>query len=72
MNCALETGTEVKTTQADMSTRRDWTGMTWISRKWGIVGKILKVSNSHGLCYQVDHGDGTSGWYNPTEISVPA
>jgi hypothetical protein len=37
---------------------------------WGVVGTVIKVSNGHGLCYEVYHDDGseTTAWYNPEEL----
>lgn len=36
--------------------------------QWGSKGLIVKSSGSHGLCYAVEHEDGTVAWYDPTEI----
>lgn len=39
-------------------------------QKWGMLGQISEVSNSHGLCYRVRHSDDTSAWYQPTELKL--
>lgn len=48
----------------------DWTEEALANRKWGVGGRVIGYSDSHGLCYEVEHEDGTVGWYNPSEIEV--
>jgi len=38
--------------------------------RWGVSGKIVDHSDSHGLCYQVEHEDGTVAWYEPRELKT--
>lgn len=40
------------------------------SRKWGVAGEIVDVHNSHGLCYDVKHDNGTIGTYDPDEFEL--
>jgi hypothetical protein len=40
------------------------------SRKWGVKGVIIASHDSHGLCYEVEHEDGTIGAYTPREIKL--
>lgn len=40
------------------------------NRKWDTKGEVIGHSDSHGLCYEVKHADGTTGWYHPFELSI--
>jgi len=62
--------TSVRTTQANWSKRREWTDERWAGRKWGVRGKVITHHDSHGLCYDVLHKDGTEGCYDPSELEV--
>lgn len=68
----LKPGTTVRTTRPDMSRRRDWTEEGWSARKWGVSGSIITHHDSHGLCYDVHHKDGTQASYNPNELEIEA
>jgi len=65
----LDPGTRVITDlsgpQAD-----DWTEVAKIRRKHGMEGRIIQHHDSHGLCYDVHHDDGTAGCYEPHELKV--
>lgn len=63
-------GTSVKTTKANWSKRREWTDEGWAQRKWGVKGEVITHHDSHGLCYEVFHKDGTRGYYDPSELKV--
>jgi len=63
-------GVTVKTTQPNMALRKEWTDEAWSQRKWGVQGKILTHHDSHGLCYELRHEDGTTGCYDPSELEV--
>jgi hypothetical protein len=63
-------GTVVRTTQPDMSLRGEWTDEGWAKRKWGVRGNVVTHHDSHGLCYDVRHEDGSVGCYNPSELEV--
>jgi len=39
-------------------------------RKWGVEGEIIGHHDSHGLCYDVRHDDGSIGTYDPDEMEV--
>lgn len=62
--------TRVRTTQANEGLRKEWTDEGWASKKWGVQGIILTHHDSHGLCYDVRHDDGTEGCYDPSELEV--
>ena len=66
----ISPGTPVRTTQADLSARAEWTDEAWARRKWGVRGTVITHHDSHGLCYDVLHEDGTEGGYNPSELEV--
>jgi hypothetical protein len=63
-------GTWVKTTQPNQEKRKKWTDEGWAKRKWGVRGTIVAHHDSHGLCYDVLHKDGTTACYDPTEFEV--
>ena len=63
-------GTPVKTTEPNMSKRNEWTDEGWEGRQWGIQGVVITHHDSHGLCYDVRHEDGSVGCYNPSELEV--
>lgn len=33
-----------------------------------MVGTVVRVSDSHGLCYQIQYDDGKTCWYEPYEL----
>ena len=68
----ISPGTSVKTTKPNLSMRDEWTDEGWAERKWGVRGKVLVHHDSHGLCYDVRHEDGTVGCYDPSELEVVA
>lgn len=39
-------------------------------RRWGVIGEIVDSHDSHGLCYDVRHADGTIGHYDPDEFEI--
>lgn len=63
-------GTMVKTTQPNWGLRDEWTDEGWASRKWGVEGEVITHHDSHGLCYDVQHKDGTVGCYDPSELEI--
>ena len=63
-------GTSVKTTEANLSKRVEWTDEGWEKRQWQVIGMVGLHHDSHGLCYEVTHPDGTVASYDPTEIEV--
>lgn len=48
--------------------RDDWQCDSRICCAWGVIGQILDISDAHGLCYFVRHGDGTCSWYDHDEL----
>ncbi len=66
----ISPGTLVKTIEPNLALRDEWTDEGWAKRKWGVRGKILTHHDSHGLCYDVRHEDGTEGCYDPSELRV--
>ena len=63
----LKSGTLVRTWQD--SGADDWIGRT--NCQWGMLSRIVRHSDSHGLCYLVVHiHDDTEEWYNPEELKV--
>ena len=66
----ISPGTSVKTTQPNLEKRREWTDKGWASKKWGVRGSVITHHDSHGLCYDVRHEDGTEGSYDPSELEI--
>jgi hypothetical protein len=64
---SLKNGTAVKTIRPEIESK-DWAAEALECRRWGVVGKIVGYSDSHGLCYRVEHADGTDGWYESREL----
>jgi len=50
------------------NTADDWSDEARLHCQWGVSGKIINYSNSHGLCYRVQHEDGTTAWYDMGEL----
>lgn len=53
-----------------MTPDREWMPEALKARKWGVLGTIIMHHDSHGLCYDVLHDDGTEGCYDPDEFAV--
>jgi hypothetical protein len=68
-NARIPVGTLVKTTEENPFVT-DWSSEAKTSRKWGVEGSILVCHDSHGLCYEVRHPDGSVGYYDPTELEL--
>ncbi len=66
----ISPGTKVRTTQENPSSINQWTNEGRAKKKWGIRGNVLAHHDSHGLCYDVQHEDGTKGCYDPAELAV--
>jgi hypothetical protein len=49
--------------------RRDYTEAAQAMRRPGASGKVLGHHDGHGLCYEVRHDDGTTGFYDPDELT---
>lgn len=63
-------GTKVKTTEANIALKKEWTREAWEAKKWGVEGEVIGHHDSHGLCYDIRHEDGSIGCYDPTEFIV--
>ncbi len=66
----LDPGMRIRTTQLNESMIREWTAQGLADKRWGVTGMILRHHDSHGLCYDVQHDDGTFGCYDPSEFEV--
>ncbi len=64
----IEAHVKVKTIKQNNKSRDDFTLSPDISVKWDTYGYITGYSNSHGLCFQVTHFDGSIGYYDPQEL----
>lgn len=53
---------------ADSLERRDFNEAAQRERRPGASGIVLKHSDSHGLCFEVRHHDGSTAWYDPDEL----
>lgn len=65
----LDPGTRVRTTKKN-TPDREWMPEALTARKWGVAGTIIMHHDSHGLCYDVRHDNGTEGCYDPSEFEV--
>ncbi len=63
----IKYGTKVVTTEANPEID-DWSKEASCSRQWGVKGTVIMHHDSHGLCYEVEHEDGTIGHYDPSEL----
>lgn len=66
----IDCETVVMTTQPNWDKRDEWTSEGWKRRQWGVRGTVVTHHDSHGLCYDVCHPDGTWGCYDPSELEV--
>lgn len=66
----IKIGTKVRTTEPNMSMKTEWLPEAWVKRRWGVVGPVINYHDSHGLCYDVQHPDGSVGSYDPSEFCV--
>ncbi|MBI4032628.1 hypothetical protein HY374_02895 [Candidatus Berkelbacteria bacterium] len=64
----LKPGTVVQTTEPNQAMRDEWTDEGWASKRAGVRGTVIVHHDSHGLCYDVRHEDGTIGCYDPSEL----
>jgi hypothetical protein len=65
----ISRGTKVVTTEANPEID-DWTEDALPKRRWGVKGTVIMHHDSHGLCYEVQHEDGTIGCYDPSEFQI--
>ena len=50
----------------------DWSDLNRSDTKWGVkgIGRIINHSDSHELCYEVEHESGGTAWYEPEELNI--
>lgn len=63
----LEVGDLVETTRD--AGGKDWRPGSRDECRWGAIGHVLVVHDSHGLCYDVRHEDGTVAPYEHGELA---
>jgi len=64
----LKNGTRVITTKdADHG---GWRDPSRPKARWGVLGTIVDHSNSHGLCYLIEHDQLHEAWYDEEEIEL--
>ncbi len=66
----IKPGTRIRTTAPNMDMRDEWTLAAWEKKRWGVGGVIVTHHDSHGLCYDVLHDDGTEASYDPSEFEL--
>ncbi len=66
----LENGTRIKTVLQEDNVAKNWVPRVLASRKWAILGTVIKTNDEHGFCYGVRHDDGSAGWYDRHELEV--
>ena len=62
--------TRIRVVTVRTDPRNDAEYMPDVLRVWGVTGTITGYSNSHGLCFEVAHDDGTVGCYEPDELRL--
>jgi hypothetical protein len=67
MHGRLSPGTRVETIKPEVESS-DWSPDAKKDRRWGVSGVVQKHSDSHGLCYEVEHADKTKAWYESREL----
>jgi hypothetical protein len=67
MRDKLENGTTVETIKPEVEST-DWAPEALKNRRWNVSGKVVGHSDSHGLCFEVEHEDGTKAWYERREL----
>jgi hypothetical protein len=66
---SISTVISIDDTVITTQTSEEWKATQgWGRRVWGVKGKVTDRLDSHVLCYQVQHEDGTIGYYEPTEL----
>lgn len=74
MHDDIPLGTPVITTKPAKESE-GWTPEARLALRWGKDGKVVgsavagaPLSGSHGICYEVQHEDGTKAWYERKEL----
>jgi len=66
----ISPGTRVRTTKENKELAYQWTSEGKARKQWGREGTVITHHDSHGLCYDVLHDDGSHGSYDPSELKV--
>ena len=65
----IKPGTRVRTRKVE-GLSNEWTEYANAQRQFGVEGVVGSHHDSHGLCYDVRHNDGTEAAYDPEELVV--
>ncbi len=65
----ISNGTKVVTTKSNPKIN-DWSKETRLKRQWGVEGTVIMHHDSHGLCYDIRHKNGSVGCYDSTEFEI--
>lgn len=60
----------VQTTTLNEALASTWSPIALASKKWDRKGRVVGGYDIDGLVYVVRHGDGSIGYYDPSEIKV--
>jgi hypothetical protein len=63
-------GRRVQTLVLNAALESCWSPIALASKKWGRKGRVVGCYDIDGLVYVVRHGDGSIGYYDPTEIEA--
>ena len=66
----IKPDTQVKTTQPNSDMLNGWSKEALLERRWDVSGVVFSHHDSHGLCYGVRHDDGSTGYYDPSELEI--
>jgi len=55
---------------AEVLEKRDFDAEARRQRRPAAAGTLIGYKTGHGLCLQVEHTDGSHGWYEPDELTV--
>ena len=64
----FQKGDRVRT--ANKLTGQNYTPEGQKERLPGMTGTIIELSNSHGLCFEVNHDELGTAWYDPEELTL--
>ena len=63
----LKLGSEVLTVCPEKEST-DWALEVKGTRRWNTNGRVIGISDCHGLVYNVAHEGGGESWYEPREL----
>jgi len=67
MHATIREGARVETVRSAKEAT-DWAAEVLRARRWGVLGRVIKEHASHGLCFSVQHEDGSIAVYESHEI----